>query len=126
MSSVIIFDSFQGGVSVHSNKSTPEVRCRCSTRRLGTEGELELSVVEDTIASALVLRVQVSKPSDSSTRITLKLLALGIQEVKVILFLLHVGDSGGRGGTSRAGLHRGPTVLRQDDLLAVCMGINPV
>jgi len=96
------------------------------TRRLWAEGELEFSVVEDTITGTLFLRVQVGEPTDPSTRVALKLRALGIQKVKVTFLLLHVGDSVGRGRASRAGLHRGPTVFSKDDLLAIDLGVDPL
>ena len=67
-----------------------------------------------------------SEPSDTSARVVLKFRALGIQKVEVSLLLLHVGDSVGRRGASRAGLHRGPTVLSEDDLLAFNLGIDPI
>lgn len=96
------------------------------TRRLWVEGELEFSVFEDTVTGTLFLRIQVGEPADPSTRVALKLRALGFQKVKVTLLLLHVGDSIGRGRASRARLHRGPTVFSQDDLLAINLGVDPL
>ena len=66
------------------------------------------------------------EPTDPSTRVALKLRALGIQKVKVTLLLLNVRDSVGRGRTRRAGLHRGPAVLSEDDLLAIGFGVDPL
>jgi len=103
-----------------------EAERRRLTRRLWAEGELEFSVFEDTVTGTLFLRVQVGEPTDPSTRVALKLRALGFQKVKVTLLLLHVGDGVGRGRASRAGLHRGPTVFSQDNLLAVDLGVDPL
>jgi len=68
----------------------------------------------------------VGKPGDSSSRVALQGLALGIQEVKVSLLLCHAGDGAGSGGAGRAGLHRRPTILSEDDLLAINPGVDPV
>ena len=76
------------------------------TRRLGAERELELSVVVgDAVTSTLGLGIQVGEPSNPSTRVIPEVHALGIQEVEVILLLLHIGDSAAGGSTSGAGLH---------------------
>ena len=66
------------------------------------------------------------EPTNSSTGVLLEHRALGIQEVEVILLLAHAGDSGGRGRTRRAGLHRGPTIFGEDDLFSISLGVDPV
>ena len=88
------------------------------SRRLGAEGEPGVSVVpENTIIGILINRVKVGEPTESSTRESLEVWALGIQKVKVIPLLVHA-DSTRRGRLGRVGLSRGPTGLSQDDLLA--------
>jgi len=68
----------------------------------------------------------VGEPTDSSTWVSLELQALGIQKVVVIFLLCQVADSVRRARTGRAGFHRGPTVLRKDDLLAIRLGVDPL
>ena len=66
------------------------------------------------------------EPTNSSARVLLEHRALGIQEVEVSFLLFHIGDGARRGGASRAGFHRGPTVLREDDLFAISLGVDPL
>ena len=120
-----ILQFLQWGVGRRPLNPTPEMWVRCLTRSLGTEGELEFSIVGNTVTSTLSFRIQVGKPSDSSAGIVLEFCALGIQEVVVIFLLLHVGDSARRGGASGSRFHRRPTVLGEDDLLAISLGVDP-
>ena len=67
-----------------------------------------------------------SEPTDPTAGVFLEFRALGIQDIEVCFLLLDVGDGAGRGRTSRARLHRGPTVLGEDDLLAIDLGVDPI
>jgi len=68
-------DSFQEGECPLKQKPVPalEVGRRRLTRRLGAEGELEFSIIEDTVTVTLVFRIQVGEPTDSSTCVALEL-----------------------------------------------------
>lgn len=65
------------------------------------------------------------EPTNSATGVFLELRALGIQDVEVAFLLLNIRDRAGRGRASRARLHRRPTVLSEDDLLAIDLGVDP-
>lgn len=95
----------RGDLLSKSQPPTLEIRCRRSTRCLGAEGELQLSVVGDAVAGTLLLGIQMGEPTNSSTRVLLEGRALGIQEVEVGLLLPHVADGVRRGRAGRAGFH---------------------
>ena len=66
------------------------------------------------------------EPTNPPTGVFLEVRTLGIQDIEVSFLLLDVGDSAGRGRASRTGLHRGPAVLGEDDLLAIDLGVDPI